>query len=133
MKIRKLYFTVKETIFRRTVHCFINYSDDDFSKWCVKHGCWDVNGRPNNNIAAFSSEIESDGPTEWIILIKRFDWTIDDQNTLIHEIVHTIIKIFDMNNMKVNMDTQEFFAHEVGELYGDIAAKIRKLSIKKKK
>jgi hypothetical protein len=133
-KIGKLYFTVREAIFKRKVHCFINYSDADFQEWCDKKRCANLGGDSGIDLAAFSTEIEGlNRPTEWIIVLKNFDWTIGDQNSLIHEIVHTIIKIWAINNMRVNLDTQEFFAHEVGELYGEIAAQIRKLSVKKKK
>jgi hypothetical protein len=125
----KMQFVVKDRIFNRKVHVLLNYSADDFTKWAHKKGdkSYQRDARAAANLAAFSSEIDGDGePTEWIICLSRFDWTIQDQGTLIHEIVHTVMKIFAMNNIPFVLETQEFIAHTIGNMYEDIAAAIRR-------
>jgi hypothetical protein len=67
---------------------------------------------------------KGDGPIEWVIIVSNFDWHIRDQGTLIHEIVHTIVKIWKSNNVECAAINQEFLAHEVGNLYEDICRKI---------
>lgn len=134
MKIGKKHFLVYESIFNRKVTVFINYSGKEFDKWCDKNKFQYDPDDDEDDLIGFSTYMSIDGkPTEWIIVCKNFQWTLTNQGTLIHEIVHTIIKIWANNNMKVNLDTQEFFAHEVSELYEDICAKIIKLKKIKKK
>ena len=126
-RIGRKYFIVKESIFGRTVHIFINWTHSEFAKFAREKGATDYQDDPNydNNFAAFSTEFEKkEGPNEWVILVRKFDWTIRDQGSLIHEIVHTIVKIWRLNNIPVTPDNQEFLAHSVGNLYEDIAAKI---------
>ena len=132
-KIPKRYFTVKESIFNRRVHVFINYSHKEFAEWANKKGdsSYNYDDNQDKNFAGFSTELlVSDEPTEWLIVMKHFDWKIKEQGTLIHEIVHTIIKIWKNNNIPFTPDNQEFLAHEIGNLYEDIAAQIfnKKLS-----
>lgn len=125
----KMQFAVKDCVFHRKVHVLLNFTADDFTHWARRIGDkeYQRDGRADRNLAAFSSEIESeDGPTEWLICMKRFNWTIDDQGSLIHEIVHTVMKIFSMNNIPFVLETQEFIAHMVGNMYEDIAANIRR-------
>lgn len=121
---KKQYFEVEESIFHRKVKVFLNYSDEDYAKWCKKNSVLDERG-DSKEFAASSFEFDhEERPTQWAIFIKRFNWSIGSQGSLIHEIVHTIIKIWSMNNIPYNKDTQEFMAHSVANLYEDIAAKI---------
>jgi hypothetical protein len=132
MKIGKKYFIIRERIFNRKVNVFLNYSGKDFNKWCNKKNYkQDDHEEKDNDLIGFSTEMSGeDTPTEWIIVCNNFDWTIKDQGTLIHEIVHTVIKIWNRNNMKVCLETQEFFAHEINNLYEDICCKIWKFKKK---
>lgn len=123
------YFTVLDPIFHRKVHIFLNYSNEDYQKWCKKKGVEDERDS-GKEFSATSFEFDHDSkPTEWAIHIKRFNWSIGSQGTLIHEIVHTIIKIWSINHIPYNKDTQEFLAHSIANLYEDIAAKI--MNVKK--
>lgn len=123
----KMAFTVNERIFNRIVHVLLNYDEAAFDDWAKRRGA-EQEGRDSwlaANFDAFSSHLSGENsPTEWIICISKFNWTTRDQASLIHEITHTIIKIFAMNNIPFNFDTQEFLAHEIGNLYQDIADKI---------
>lgn len=126
MKIPKTYFVVRESIFNRKIHVFLNFTSSDFKKWNTKRGVED-DSHDDKDFMALSYELGSErSPTEWAISVKEFNWTIRDQGSLIHEIVHTIIKVWKLNNIPVNPDTQEFLAHSIGNLYEDIAAKLVK-------
>lgn len=124
--IGKRHFQVRDCIFNRTVHVLLNYSDSDYERWRKRLG--DTNfeaGLDKTNFAGFTAQMDwPNRPSEWLICIREFDWKIADQGTLVHEIVHVVIKIFDQNNISFNVDTQEFLAHAIGNLYEDIAAKI---------
>ena len=125
----KMQFVVKDCIFNRKVHVLLNYNADDFTKWARKQGdaSYERDGRADANLAGFSSQIDTEGePSEWIICLKEFNWTIQDQGSLVHEIVHTVMKIFAMNNIPFVLETQEFIASMVGNMYEDIAATIHR-------
>lgn len=126
--IPKRYFTVLDSIFHQKVHVFLNHSEADFKKWMKKIGAeYDNDVKESNeaDFSGYSSSMTTDtGKTEWLIVLKHFDWTIKDQGTLIHEIVHTIIKIWKSNNIPHNYDTQEFLAHSVSNLYEDVCRKL---------
>lgn len=135
--VGKRYFWVREPVFRRKVHVFLGYSNSEFDRWwakghrLVKEGVDDP--AYNDNFLAFSTQINEDNKaTEWCIVLGDFNWTIDNQGTLIHEVVHTIIKIWALNNIPVTKENQEFLAHEVAILYEDIAGKIFRLKRKAK-
>lgn len=125
---KKKYFQIEESIFHRKVHVFLNYSSDDVNKWC---GGGKDDSKNDADFGAFSFSLTDakTGVTEWGIQVKQFDWTISNQGSLIHEIVHTVIKIWRQNNIPYTYDNQEFLAHSISNLYEDIAAKI--LNIKK--
>lgn len=126
-KIPKRYIIVYDAIFTRRIHVLLNYSQDDYAKWLKKNGTTD--SQPVHEFAGFTANIINDhGPTEWVIYIRNFQWTLADQNTLIHEIVHTIIQIWQTNNIPFNGDTQEFLAQSIGNLYEDISAKLMRLT-----
>ena len=130
-KIGKKYFIVRESIFHRRVHVFINFTGKEFTAFCKKKGFEELGGsNSDDNFAAFSAtKSESGKADEWIIVIKRFNWCINDQGSLVHEVVHTIMKIWDANNIPHSLDNQEFLAHAIANLWEDIAAKI--LGLKK--
>ena len=121
------YIKTNEPIFNRTIHVFLNYPDKKFIEWARKNGDKNYSEGWDPNFAAFSQSISIENkPDEYIISIQKFDWTIIDQGSLIHEIVHTIFKIWKTNAIPFALDNQEFFAHSVANLYEDIAYKIRK-------
>jgi len=121
----KRYFTVYEAVFQRKIHILLNFVPKDYEKWLNKMKAVDVGTRDFSDFSGFSTSLDIDGkPTDWIIYVKNFDWTIENQGTLIHEIVHTIIKIWQSNNIPYNQDTQEFLAHSIANLYEEIARKI---------
>lgn len=131
-KIKKQHFVISDANFKRTVHCFVNYSHDEFTKFARKKGATDYEDDPEyeNNFAGFSTVISAkNAPDEFVIVLKKFDWCISDQGTLIHEITHTVMKIFASNNIPFNLDTQEFIAHAIGNMYEDF---VRKLLVVKK-
>ena len=127
--IKKRHFYVLDPIFKQRIHVFLNYSGADFRKWCKSIGAeYDTdryNEQDDATFAGFSTYMTLEGkPPQWIIVQKDFNWSIHSQETLIHEIVHTVIKIWRSNNIPYNDDTQEFLAHEIANIYGDIAHKL---------
>lgn len=134
-KIGKRYFWVREPVFHRKVHIFLGYSSKEFDQWWARgHKVIKPieDETYNDNFHDFSTEINQDGKaTEWCIVLGDFNWTIDHQGSLIHEVVHTVVKIWNKNNIPSNIHTQEFLAHEVATLYEDIAGKIFRLKRKK--
>jgi hypothetical protein len=127
MEISKQHVIIEECIFHCKVHVFLNYAAAEFEAFAKEKGWESDDHRPefDDNFAGFSSHVDGkDMPREWIVGIKLFDWTLSAQNTLIHEVAHTVIKIWDFNNIPVDIYTQEFFAHTVANLCTDIADKI---------
>lgn len=134
----KMSFEVKEPIFGCKVHTFLNYSSREFDEYAKSKWKARIVGeeKPNfdSNFAGFSTTMDEPGkPSTWIIVVRSFDWTIKDQGTLVHEIVHTVVKIFSSNNIPLNLDTQEFMAHSVGEIYERICCHVWDSVHRKKK
>lgn len=121
---------VYDPIFKQEVQVFCNTKEEDWTRWQRQRHITNADGLDPNCIA-FSTHVSAAGePNVYIIFLNRFDWTISDQESLIHEITHTIVRIWEANNIKFVPETQEFFAHSVGGLYAAIAAR---LLIRKKK
>lgn len=123
--VGKRYFWVSEDVFKQKVHVLLNFTAEDYAKWLTKMKVRNLADNVFKNFSGFSTVMEAeDKPDEYLIVLRKFDWTIKDQGTLIHEIVHTIIKIWKSNNIPYDDHTQEFLAHEIANMYEDVAAKI---------
>lgn len=130
MKPKK--FTIYDPIFKQRICVFLNCTEEDYLKWQKKLNVSNIGGL-DGNFNAFSTHISAEGePNIYVIWINNFDWTLDDQESLVHEIIHTVVRIWQANNISFSPETQEFFAHSVGRLYAVIGARIM-LSDKKGK
>lgn len=126
-KIGSKTFTLYDPIFSQRIYVLLNQDEKSYARFLTRHKVKNVGKRDLSltMFQGFSSWIEDeDGTREYIILLKHFTWTIKHQGTLIHEIVHTIIKIWEFNNIPYNSDTQEFLAHSIGGLYEMISRKL---------
>lgn len=93
-------FKLKEPIFRNTIHVLLNHTPEQYTQFLNRMKVADVKDTTFNDFAGFTTSIEiSEKPTEWIIYVKEFNWTISNQGTLIHEIVHCIIRIWGSNHI----------------------------------
>lgn len=124
-KIPKRYFKIRDPIFHRPIHILLNHTPEQYTQFLNRMKVKDVADKEFDNFEGFTTSIDiEEMPTEWVIYIKEFNWTIKNQGTLIHEIVHTVIRIWQSNNIPYNSDTQEFLAHSIANLYEDIARKL---------
>lgn len=130
-KIPKRYLKVRDSIFQQTIHVLLNHSPEQYIQFLNRQKVTEVRDKSFDDFSGFVTSISQDGkPTEWVLFIRDFQWTIQDQSTLIHEITHAVIRIWGHNNIPFNTDTQEFLAHSIANLYADIARKL--LVIKQK-
>jgi hypothetical protein len=119
--IRSVVF---DPIFKQEIQVFCNLAEEDWMRWQRRRNIVNAEGL-NPNTVAFSTHVSAEGePNVYIIWLNRFDWTLDDQESLIHEITHTVVRIWEANNISFCIETQEFFAHSVGRLYAMIGAKL---------
>jgi len=124
-KIGKRYFKVYVSVFDRKVHVLLNHTPEEYAKWLTKNKVKDVSQTKFDDFAGFSVEITAENEQiELVIYIKHFNWAIKCQGTLIHEITHTIVKIFAGNSIPFTIETQEFFAQMISRMYEDIAYKL---------
>lgn len=123
--IGRRWIRVLDPIFHQRIHVLLNHTDEDYRKWLKRIKAKDKEPVSYTDFAGFSSDVSNkDGKTEWIICVHHFNWAIKCQGTLIHEIVHTVIKLFKSNNIPFNDDTQEFIAHQIGNIYEEVATKL---------
>jgi len=124
-KIPKRYFKIRDSIFHRPIHVLLNHTAGQYTEFLNRMKVKDVADKEFDNFEGFTTSIDIEGmPTEWVVYIKEFNWTIKNQGTLIHEIVHAVIRIWQSNNIPYNSDTQEFLAHSIANLYEDISRKL---------
>lgn len=124
-KLPKKFIEVYDPIFGRKINVLLNYTHDEYLQWCSRNNIKDISDANVNNFAAFCTVIEDkNGQNEILIWIRQFNWAIKCQGTLIHEITHAVVRVFENNNIPFNSDTQEFFAHMIGRVYEDIAEKL---------
>lgn len=124
-KIPKRYFRIYDAIFKQRIHVLLNHTSSDYQKWLNRNNVKDIIVKNFNDFQAWVSEFTTEkGNTERIIFLPTFQWAIKHQGTLIHEIVHIIIKIWQFNSIPYNQDTREFLAHSIANMYEDIAEKL---------
>lgn len=125
--IGKTTLKIYDPIFKQKIMCFFNCDEANYVAFQKRLGVSNLDGYDPNNIA-FTTHISAEGePNTYVIWLKHFDWTIDDQASLIHELIHVVVRIWEANNIKFIPETQEFFAHSVDQLYSLIAAKLLKV------
>lgn len=128
LKARK--FLVYDPIFKQPIHVFLNCSEEQWGRWIKKLNVVNDTGL-DPNFVGFSTHISAEGePNNYVIWLNHFDWTLDCQETLIHEIAHTIVRIWETNNIQFVPETQEFYAHSLGRLYAIISAKVLRVGEK---
>lgn len=131
MKIGKTQLKLLDPIFSQDVRIFLNCENDEYIKFQKKLNVANPDSTDANQLA-FTTHITCDNePNVYVIWIKHFDWSIDDQATLIHELIHLVVRIWEANNIQMIPETQEFFAHSVDKLYSIIAVKLLNKSKKK--
>ena len=124
-KIPRKFIEIYDPIFSRRINVLLNYSPEEYASWLTRNGIKDVTDKGFDDFAGFCTTIENeDGLTEILLYIRTFHWTIICQGTLIHEITHAVVKIFNLNNIPFTTETQEFFAHMIGRIYESIAEKL---------
>lgn len=130
-----LLIEVYDPIFNQKVHVFCNSTEQDLLRWQKRVGVRDDDNEGlNPNYIAFSTHYSSTGgPNIYLIWLNHFNWTLDDQESLIHEVTHIVVRIWQANNIQFVPETQEFFAHSIGRLYSMIATKILARKVGKRK
>lgn len=125
-KIGPRTFKLFDPIFKQRIWVLLNADGEYFNEFLKKHNASDETSTDKwANFSAFATQMDSeDKPSEYIICMREFNWSIFNQGTLIHEIVHIVIRIFAANNIPFNKDTQEFIAQMVGRIYEDVAHKL---------
>jgi len=126
-KIGKRTIKIFDPIFRQRIYVLLNYNEKDYEKFLNRHKIINIEKEDLalDRFTGFSTYLEdNDGVRDYLILLKEFNWSIFHQGTLIHEIIHIVIKIFSGNNIPFNEDTQEFIAHMTGRIYEEIAHKL---------
>lgn len=125
--IPKFVIKIYDCIFHQQVTCLINHNEQDYCKWLNKNKIKDIDDKSFDNFAGFATEYtEDNGVVKRLIVLPEFQWTLKNQGTLIHEITHVIVKIFAANNIPFNVNTQEFIAHSIGNMYEDIGRALLK-------
>jgi len=113
-----------DPIFRQRIWVLLNHDDKSYARFLNRQKIKDIS-KEIGNFAGFTAVVECEnGLHDYLILLKHFNWCIKDQGTLIHEITHAVIRIFEGNNIPFNSDTQEFIAHSITGLYETIAQKL---------
>jgi len=124
-KIPRKFIEIYDPIFSRRINILLNYSPEEYYSWLTRNKIKYNKDDNFSDLAGFCTYIEDEnGQTEILIYINPFDWTILCQGTLIHEITHAVVRIFNLVNIPFTTETQEFFAHMIGRIYEDIAEKI---------
>lgn len=130
--IPKRYFVVYDAIFKQRVHVLLNHTPEQYQQWLNRNKVKDIDVKNFGDFQAWVSEFTTEkDKTERIIFMPTFNWAIKHQGSLIHEITHIIIKIWQFNNIPFNADTQEFIAHSIGNMYEDIAEKLLTYTLNK--
>lgn len=132
-QLAPINFKTFDPIFGQEVHVFCNCDLNTYVRWQKKVGASNIDEDFNPNFAAFSTHVSGDDiPNKYVIWVNHFNWTLDDQASLLHEIIHTIFRIWDANRIPVCQETQEFLAASADKMYSTIAAKIMLRDRKKK-
>src|SRR5450631_1562443 len=98
-KIPAKQFTIYDPIFGQSITVFINRQEADFMRWQKRLNIVNAEGF-DANFQAFTTHVSGEGePNKYVIWLTHFNWTLDDQSSLIHEIIHAVTRIWQANNI----------------------------------
>jgi hypothetical protein len=129
---KPISFWIADPIFRQRIWILVNYDKESYIKFLTKEKVQNLKEeteglRELNQFQGWVTTINNkDGIEEYILWVSKFNWTLSCQNTLIHEITHVVMRIFEGNNIPFNIHTQEFIAHSIGNIYESIGERLFK-------
>ena len=125
------YFAIMDEIYHKNFHLIINESEDDVMTWLEKkHG-----KLPGNLVQAFNSGqamVIWDYAPFYYVWLKTFDWKINEQACLMHELSHVVDFVLTNAGIKINKSNTEVRAYYLEYLMKQVYKKLSKLHHDKK-
>jgi len=126
----RMSFRIQERVFHTRIHVFLGYEIEDFHKILIKRGyegSFYGSNTGSRTLGLTSTITHRRSPYRDVaICIPRFQNSVEDHNTLVHEIVHAVVQIFEDYSVDLNGMTQEFAAEMAGWMYQSIEERIGK-------
>lgn len=93
MRPIQTHFSFTDPIYRAEIHVYVGSAESLNSRFKRR---WGLNLDPKKHHSAESFRLtENDGGFRvYVIWVDYFDWRIGDQGSFIHEISHTVTKVF---------------------------------------
>lgn len=107
------YYPIHDKVYRKNFHLVVNETEDDFYRWIVENNQNKQDEELKKLISGGVKGLtifEEDKPY-YYIYVKEFDWKIDDQATLVHELNHFVDFVFEKSGVPINTENTEVRAY----------------------
>jgi len=129
MKIVK----IQDSIYQTDIRIIINCTQEELGKYIKKEfDCDDFIPLPQFQGRYFNL-FEDNGFVDDIVWVGGFDWTIKQQETLNHELLHCAVSVLDRRNIKTEHDNSEPLAYYHGYLFREAWEAFKPKKAKKKR
>lgn len=131
MKIENKIINIKDEIYHGNI-ILILASREEISKVVKSRWIYEYVPELHHDAESFDIQGKKSGFISYIIWMKSFDWTLDDQSTLVHEIFHTVSRILTDRGVKFDPENTEPFVYYFDWVFGKLWNELKKLYQKKR-
>jgi hypothetical protein len=127
MKIQSKIINTYDKLYHSDIYLFLAPRDAITGIFKRK---WDFEYTPKSHHKAESFSIETSGWIRYIIWMDGFNWTVDDQRTLVHEIFHTVARVMNDRGVIYSPDNTEPYAYYFDMVFAELWNKLSVLHCK---
>jgi hypothetical protein len=115
---------IHDPIYHAEIFLFL-YPRDKITDVVKKRLNCDYSPSLNHKAESLSIECKETGWTEYIIWMPKFNWSIDDQQCLAHEIFHTACRVLEDRGIKFDPERHEAHAYYFDWIFGELWNKLK--------
>lgn len=112
MSRKKLeYFGIEDEIYGKTFHLFVNVPRKKFKNWLIKSHKQKMTRSVKNALISAKAMCIWDYHPFYYLWIEKFDWSIEHQCVLVHEISHHVDWVLSGAGIALNWNNSEVRAY----------------------
>lgn len=128
------HFYFEDKVLDSGVEIFINCSEEELQNYLRKKlDDKELNIKDGDRPDGLSFTLERDKVLKRIIWVKHFDWSVESQATLAHELIHFTLSVLKDKQIPISIDNTEIIAYYFEYFYNLIWDKLKPKKVYKRR
>jgi hypothetical protein len=126
------YFAIEDEIYHKTFHLLVNVKKEKFKNWLIEvHG--ELSEATKEQFKDSKAMMVWEYAPYYYLWIEKFDWSIEDQGVLVHELSHFADYVLNNAGISIGIENTEVKSYYLEYLFKKIYNKLKSLHPNKKK